>query len=138
MIRMVFKSIRDTRVKELMTHGVVTIGENARIIDVVRLLVVENIHGVIVVSDDRKAVGVISEIDIVKSFDEDFNEMKAGDIMSKNLRTIGDEERIEDAARIMKKYGIHRLLILDKDNKPAGILSVADIMKAINEVAEER
>ncbi|RLI93983.1 MAG: hypothetical protein DRO92_03475 [Candidatus Altiarchaeales archaeon] len=135
---MAFRNIADMKVKDLMTHGVVTIQMDVSILDVVKLLVSENIHAVVVVSDDGEAVGVISEIDIVKSFDEDFSKLMAKDIMSRNLKTVREDMKISDAAKIMKNNRIHRLLILNEKNKPIGILCAADIMRAINDIAKER
>jgi len=137
-IEMAFRNIADMKVKDLMTHGVVTIQMDVSILDVVKLLVSENIHAVVVVSDDGEAVGVISEIDIVKSFDEDFSKLMAKDIMSRNLKTVREDMKISDAAKIMKNNRIHRLLILNEKNKPIGILCAADIMRAINDIAKER
>lgn len=49
------------------------------------------------------------------------------DIMIKNVRTIGQEERIALARIGMLRYGVGGLPVVDDDNKLIGILTLRDI-----------
>ncbi|RCV65390.1 hypothetical protein C5S53_03990 [Methanophagales archaeon] len=54
----------------------------------VKLLVKEDISGIVVTAPDNEAVGVISEIDLIKVFDKDWDKLTAEDVMSSFVRTI--------------------------------------------------
>ena len=58
------KHIEDKKVRDLMTYGVVTVPEYAKVINVIKILTEGYVHGVVVVGKEGKAAGVISEIDI--------------------------------------------------------------------------
>lgn len=130
---MEIKHIEDRTVEELMTHGVVTVPESAKVIDVIRILSEGRIHAVVVV--DKKcmccAAGVVSEIDIPKAFGRDLGEVTAKEIMSSPVRSIDAKASINDAAKIMRENGFERLVILDENNFPRGIISVTDIIREI-------
>jgi len=125
------KHIEDKKVRELMTYGVVTVPEYAKVINVVKILTEGYVHGVVVVGKEGKATGVISEIDISKAFGHEFGEVTAREIMSKPVKTIDVNATVVDAAKIMREGGVDRLIILDKKGFPRGILSVTDIIREI-------
>jgi len=128
------KHIEDKTVKELMTHGVVTVPEYAKVINVIKILLEGYIHGVVVVGKEGRATGVISEIDISKAFDHDFREVKASDIMSAPVRSIDVNATVGEAGKIMSEKGIDRLFILDKNGFPRGVISVTDLIKEVGKV----
>jgi CBS domain-containing protein len=125
------KHIEDKKVRDLMTYGVVTVPEYAKVINVIRILNEGHVHGVIVVGKEGKASGVVSEIDISKAFGRDLDEVTAEEIMSKPVKTIDINATINEAAKIMREGGFDRLVILDKNDFPRGLLSVTDIIKEI-------
>lgn len=50
--------------------------------------------------------------------------------MTKDPVTATPEMNIQDAADLMKKYNVHRLPVLDKNDKLVGVISEKDILKA--------
>ena len=125
------KHIEDKKVNELMTHGVVTVPEYAKVINVIKILTEGYVHGVVVVGKEGTASGVVSEIDISKAFGHDLGVVTAAEIMSKPVKTIDMNATAGEAAKIMREKGIDRLVILDKNGFPKGILSVTDIIREI-------
>ena len=125
------KHIEDKKVRDLMTYGVVTVPEYAKVINVIKILTEGYVHGVVVVGKEGKAAGVISEIDISKAFGQDLEEVAAKEIMSKPARTIDINATVGDAAKTMREGGFDRLIILDKNGFPRGIISVTDIIREI-------
>ena len=127
------------KIKDVMTRGVVTAEMNTTVRDVIKILSEENIHGVAVIAPDDEIVGVITDTDIINAVGEDLDKLTADDIMSSNIKKIGPENTLRDAAEIMKKEKIHRLLITSKGysgpDVPIGILSSTDIMR---EIAKEK
>lgn len=120
-----------TRVKDVMSKNVKTVEPSATVVEAAEVMKNHKIGGLVIV-DDEKPVGIITERDIVykivvgkKSLDT-----KVDEIMSKDLRTIGVERNIDDAAKIMAAHLIRRLPVVDEDGKLVGIIAVKDIMKA--------
>ena len=126
---------KEKRVRDVMTRGVVTVPFDTPVSEIARLLVEGDISGVAVTAPDNEAVGVISEIDLIKVFDKDWDKLTAEEVMSTFVRTINPEMTIKKAADIMRDLNIHRLLILHKApgrsyDVPVGILSASDILRA--------
>lgn len=128
--------ITQIKVRDVMTRGVITVNMDTPIKETAKILVDEDISGLVVVAPDDEIMGVISEIDIVKAFEKDWDELTAEDIMSSSVKTIEPEMTLDDAAKIMKELNIHRLIILHgapgrTHDIPVGILCASDILKAI-------
>ncbi len=121
--------------RDIMTRGVVTVSINDNVKQITKLLSKKDISGVAVIGDDGKAVGVISEMDILKIIGiKDWENMNAESIMTPNLETVEPTSTLMEAANIMKRKHVHRLLILSErgmgiSQKPIGILSASDIVR---------
>ncbi len=128
--------VKDRKVRDVMSRGVITVAPDTSIKKITGILIDEDISGIAVVSPEGEAVGVISEIDLIKVFVDNWEELTAEDIMSSSVKTIGSDHTLYEAADIMKDLNIHRLLILSTapDSAraiPIGILCASDILKAI-------
>jgi predicted transcriptional regulator len=124
---------KEKRVRDVMTRGVITVSFDTTVSEIAKLLVKEEISGLAVTAPDDEVVGVISEIDLIKVFDQDWNNLTAEDIMSTFVRAIDPETTIKKAADIMRELNIHRLLILSlipAYGVPVGILTASDILRA--------
>ncbi|MDI6887010.1 MAG: CBS domain-containing protein [archaeon] len=125
---------KEKKVRDVMKRGVVTVSFDTPVSEVARILVDKNVSGVAVTAPDGEAVGVISEIDIIRVFNQNWDTLTAEDIMSSCVRTADPETTIKDAAVIMRDLNIHRLLILSLSpayGLPVGILTARDILSAI-------
>ena len=127
--------LRNKLLRDVMTRDVVTVSINDTVKQIARLLSKKDISGVAVVGDEGKVVGVISEMDIIKVIGiADWENKTAESIMTPNLETVEPTSRIIDAANLMKRKHVHRLLILSEggvgmSQKPIGILSASDIVR---------
>lgn len=125
------RKIEDKKVKDIMTYGAITIPDDSKVIDVVRILVEAHVHGVVVTNEKNEPLGAVSEIDIPKAFGRDFSEVKVTEIMSSPVKTISMEKTVKEAGEIMRDKHVHRLIVVDENNRIRGILSVTDIIKGI-------
>jgi len=80
--------------------------------------------------DSEKVVGVVTDRDIVT------RAVSAGlrphmttvrQVMSKNVLSCYDDGSLTDAALIMEKNFVHRLIVLDRHERLVGIVSLSDI-----------
>lgn len=129
------KLLRDLMARGAMTRGVITASVNENCKNIAKLLSEKDISGVCIIGDDGKAVGVISEMDIIKVIGmENWENMRAESIMTSNLEKVEPNTTLIEAANIMRKRHVHRLLILSEggigmSQTPIGILSISDIIR---------
>lgn len=128
------KKIEEKKIRDLMTFGVITLPENASVIEAVYILVEGNIHGVVVVNERREPIGVISGGDIPKAFGRNFEDVKVTEIMHSPIEVVAMDNTIKDATEIMKNKHIHRLIVIDENKEMRGILSLTDIIGEIYKI----
>jgi CBS domain-containing membrane protein len=128
--------VSNLHVRDLMTSDVVTIGPDESIDALKALMANERIRHVPVVDGDGALLGLVSESDLLLRalFEE---ESKVTDIMAWNVATIGPDQELSKAARIMfdNKYGC---LPVVEDGVLAGILTEADFVKAAVQASPSR
>jgi acetoin utilization protein AcuB len=117
------------QVKNWMIKKVVTISKNELIMDALTLMKKFSIRHLPVV-DNKILIGLITESDlrqvIIPSL---IQEMRLDQVMIKNPVTIGPDESLEEAARLIYRYKIGGLPVVDK-GKLVGILTTPDILAA--------
>jgi len=138
-------------VRDVMTREVVTIGKDADINEAARLLSEDRISGLPVVDNDKHVIGVVSEADILSMtgmkkghtfkdivrhlLGEPLPERKEGgiveDIMSSPAITTTPGTDIAEVARVLDDRRIKRLPVVDEQGRLVGIVSRADIVRAI-------
>ena len=67
-----------------------------------------------VLNKDNSLAGIVTAWDLSKSIVEDCSELR--EVMTKNVRTCKSTDEIEDIARLMKKYNISCLPVVDGTN----------------------
>jgi signal-transduction protein with cAMP-binding, CBS, and nucleotidyltransferase domain len=123
------RDINKVSVTRAMNKAVIVMDINSDIPSIAREMVSRDAGSVIVTEND-KATGIITERDIVKNIvaeNKKPGELKAKDIFSSPLITIEPEKSIAEASEIMLKANIKRLPVL-KDRTVIGIISNTDIL----------
>jgi len=114
-------------VRDLMTSTVVCVGARESISNVLSMMDERRIRHVPVVDEQRTVVGVVSQRDVLQRalFQHSGT---VNDIMSWHTETIGPDDDISVAARIMldHKYGC---LPVVEHGRLAGILTEADFVR---------
>lgn len=94
--------------------------------------------GALPVLDGEKIVGMITDRDIcckVTATGRDAAVTKVSEVMSKNVATCSSEAEISDVAYLMASHQIHRIAVLDKSDKLAGIISIDDLAHKSHDLA---
>ncbi len=138
-------------VRDVMTTKVVTVKRNADLHEAARLLSENKISGMPVVDDANRVIGVISEADILvlagmhkeHSFRDILRNIlgepvparksgdKVKDVMSFPPVTSKANDDVREVAAIFDERRIKRLPVVDDDGILLGIISRADIVRAI-------
>lgn len=139
------------KVHEVMTKDPLTIGPEASLKDVARILVERGITGLPVCDIERRVLGVVSETDLLYKAQGRPSEQharlawafgagaspepgklaarSAGEAMTSPAITIAPDRSVDEAARLLTEYGINRLPVV-RDGELVGILTRADIVRA--------
>lgn len=83
-----------------------------------------------VVNNERELLGIITDGDLRRMLERsnDVEQIRAGDIMTRNPKTIGVDELAVDALDQLRKHGITQLVVTDS-NKYMGIVHLHDLLK---------
>ena len=115
-------------VRDIMNSPVISASPQHTIKDIATKMKEERI-GSIVIMENEKAAGIVTDWDIVSNAvvkDVKPSEVKASDIMQK-LHTIEGEEGVTEAARVLRQHNIKRLGVVYK-NRLVGIISASDVI----------
>ena len=143
--------------RDVMTTDVVSVAPDTPIRDIAQLLLRSGISAVPVVDGAGVPVGMVSEGDLVGRNDADrqarrdwwlmmlgegealhpdflatlgSTQLKARDVMSAPVMTIGEDVSVAEIARILSEHHIKRVPVL-RDGRMVGIVSRADLIKAL-------
>ena len=108
-----------------MIENCVTIYENADVSDAAKLMLNKQVTHIPVVTDDNKLLGIVTSWDLSKSIATNSNHLK--DIMTTSVKYCKSEDTIEEIARMMRKFDISCLPVVDDDMIVLGIITTDQI-----------
>ena len=125
-------------VKDVMSSPAVTTPENTPVDKTAQLMSADRLGCIIVTSKDGKALGIITERDLVtrvlaKNLKP--SKLTAKEVMSTPLITVDPDEKLTDTARKMSKLDVRRMGVVYKGNL-VGIISSRDILAITPELLE--
>jgi CBS domain-containing protein len=133
-------------VKNVMSTHVVAVRQNATFKEMAARLHEQRVSAFPVLDDDNKVIGVVSEADLLAKealADElpgvfhnvvhhreqaKAAALTAADLMTKPAVTIGPDESVSQAARLMYSRRVKRLPVVAHDGTLIGIVSRADVL----------
>mgnify|MGYP000110121584 FL=1 len=86
--------------------------------------------GLVVIIDNNKIIGIITDGDIrrtMESREKDFFNLKAEDLMSIHPKLIYDTDKLISASNIMSQHKINSLLVVNESNDLVGVVQVYDL-----------
>ena len=86
--------------------------------------------GLVVIIDNNKIIGIITDGDIrrtMESREKDFFNLKAEDLMSIQPKLIYETDKLISASNIMSRYKINSLLVVNESNDLVGVVQVYDL-----------
>ena len=125
----------DQRVGDLMTGDPVVIGPDAPATEAEQLLKTHHISGMPVV-DGGVTVGVISQTDLMvahssQMISANWSRMRVRHLMSTPAITVHVGTSPERAAELMLTRHIHRVVVVDDEDAPVGVLSALDLLRLL-------
>jgi CBS domain-containing protein len=151
------ESLLTTIAADLMSREMVLIPKQMSMRGAARLLSQAKISGAPVIDDDGHCIGVISTTDFVRYTEKNGHYKTAScptvnswqivepgasveecvaDQMTKDPVTAKPFTSICDLARRMMDAHIHRVIVVDEENRPIGVVSSTDILAAVVRAGE--
>ena len=152
-------------VRDIMTTNVVTVRAGASFKEIAVQLREHRVSAFPVLDEDGTVIGVVSEADLLLkealplSEEEALSEedalegarpgilrqraqekaraLTAADLMSRPAVTVGVEDSVEHAARLMYARGVKRVPVTDAAGRLVGIVSRADVLSVFGRADEE-
>ena len=120
-------------VLSLIKRKCITIKEDSSISDLAELLTLNNIGAVVVVDINNKAIGIVSERDVIRNYNKDYHNIK--NIMTNKLISCDLSISSTNLLEIMNKNKVRHVPIISKDEL-LGIVSIGDVVKRLIETYE--
>lgn len=117
------------RIEDVMTSQVIHVTRHQTVAHVRALLREHGIHSLPVVDPDGSPVGIITTTDLVAGVAD---ETLVGTVMTSEVETITPYADPALAARLMRKHGIHHLVVTH-EQRVVGIISSYDLLQLIED-----
>lgn len=124
------RSIPHKSVIEVASLDLVTLKPDMSIKEAAGVLSSKDIEGAPVIKDNE-VLGILTLSDISNAIAQGKENLKVKDVMSTLTVTVGEEMMISEAIEIMSKNKVGRLIVVDKDQIPTGIVTRTDLLNKI-------
>lgn len=118
-----------TKVREVMADRPRCVSSDTPVSEAARLMRSEDVGSLPVLDGDR-LTGVVTDRDIViraVAEEKDPRGMPVREVASGDLVTIGPDEDLSDALRLMATHQVRRLPVVDEDERLVGVVAQADV-----------
>ena len=119
------KFLASNVVRDVMKEVVVTIKEDANVVDAAKLMLDKQITHIPVVTESYKLIGIVTSWDLSKSIATNSNQLR--DIMTTTVKYCYADDSIESVARMMNEYDISSIPVVDEDMEVLGIITTDQI-----------
>lgn len=139
-------------IRELMTPDVISVKMDTPLCEAAQILLDQRISGLPVVEDQDRLVGIVTEADFLvamgipahhpshnlwQTLESMFRHPPhtvnipavVGDIMKRDVITVGEEASLHDAIRIMAKHHVKRLVVVNKGRVVRGIVTRSNLVR---------
>lgn len=118
------------KLNELIIPNPVSIRSDTTLADAARHMKILDV-GILPVCDEGRLVGMLTDRDIAirgvaQNIDPVFTTVR--DVMTEEAIWCREDQDVKEAAELMEKWQIHRLPVLDQNDRLVGIVSLSDLV----------
>ena len=113
-----------------MVHDVITTRKDSTVEEAVKLMSEHEI-GCLIVTEDEKAIGILTERDLLNRIlarSQDFKRIRVEEVMSTPLVSVEPNAQVGDVSRLMFQKNIKKMPIVRK-GKLIGLVTLTDILR---------
>jgi CBS domain-containing protein len=121
-----------SKVRDYMSHPPITISAVASVHEAAQKMRATDV-GALVVQEDGKPYGIVTDRDIaIRAVAQGLNPetTPVGGICSKELTTVSPDDNIDTVLKLMREKALRRVLVVDYEKAPIGIVSLGDLALA--------
>lgn len=148
------------KASEIMTRNPVTVTEATGVQEVAEVLLESQHHGVPVVDEENRLVGLVTDSDLVdsnkrihlptmitildtlipisgfKQYEEDLRKATAttaGDLCTRDVDYVSPEADLSEVSTLLSEHHIHIVPVLDEEQKLLGVITNTDIIRSLSQ-----
>lgn len=120
------------RVEDIMIRDVVAVKRDTPVPEIAKLMLDKNIGSVLVVDDNGKLIGIVTERDLVYAIAKGkvSHEYPAWTVMTENPVAVKPGTLIMEVVDKMRNLNVRHMPVVDEQNRPVGIVSFRDLLDA--------
>lgn len=130
---------RSLKVIDMAVHKVAVITPENSIRESARQMRVEHVGSLVVVDQDGKPIGMLTDRDITiegVARGVDVDQTTVRDLMTAPVVTATESEGMVTALARMREFGIRRLPIIDSEGKLVGVVTNSNLIKELSELLD--
>jgi CBS domain-containing protein len=120
-----------------MSHGVVSCSPELSLREAVKLMSDAGVRALVVIDANCHLAGIVSQTDLVNATleqpgEQRWDELAVRDVMTTNVLTVTPGTLLPDAAKLMVRHRVHRLVVVEGERAvcaPVGVLSMGDVIR---------
>lgn len=118
------------QLKDIMTKDVKTVAPDISTCKAAELMATMDVGVLPIVREGGTPIGVITDRDlairvVARNLDAGMTQVR--EVMTGEIATLPVDSDVREAAELMKRQQIRRIVVLDDDKKVAGIVSLGDL-----------
>ncbi len=125
-----FLSAVNDSVREIMATDVLTLDKGSKIKDVLGLILDSRVGGVVILDEERKVSGIVTERDLVFLLSGKLTGKKVGDYMTSRVVVASPDMTLGEATRAMVTNSFRRLPVVE-GKELVGMLTTRDIIEFV-------
>jgi CBS domain-containing protein len=133
------RSLMEDPVRALRPRPPVTVAPTASVQQAIGVMLTHNLGSLLVVDEDGQLVGILSERDLlakVAPLPDPYADLHVEGVMTADPVTVTAEDSLAFALHKMDVGGYRHLPVLD-EGRPAGVISVRDLLRHITRLCKE-
>ncbi len=125
------------RAKDIMNADIITVDPEDTVDNVMGQMIQHGISGLPVVDMSGQLVGIITEFDLLDLvWDPNTGKNKVYHYMTRDIRTVDEDDELVDVAEMFRMLSIRRLLVM-RGEQVAGVISRRDLIRHVLRVREQ-
>ncbi|MFZ6016656.1 MAG: CBS domain-containing protein [Nitrospirota bacterium] len=116
------------KAENIMTRNIISIEREDSLLKAIELMSKNHVSCVLVI-EDNKLAGIITERDITKAIAENRVLNNIEGIMTSPVFTVNKDTNLYDATRLMEENRLRRVVVVDSEGNVVGIVTQSDIVR---------
>ncbi len=123
------RRLDEITIAEIMSKELVTVDEESDLRKCAKLMLERGISSLIVVDGKKNLKGIFTKSDLVFAYVENYaGEHLVSEFMTKKVFTVAPDEAIYMAILLMETYKVSRIVVVNRDNNPIGMITGRDLL----------